>query len=314
VSIRLVTTLCLVLTAAAGVGRVDAAGIGGQYSGRYQCGDWNTVDLVITDEGAGKLSAEFTFPLQQGRGTGSYAMTGQYDERAGTFLLVPQRWTHRPPPGYQMVGMEGRYDPATKRLTGKIGSFACRAFELAGEGGAPLAALPSGSTATPGQAANPALRVQPAVQGVEYWDASMGDDGSGKRVLREAEPIDDVIDWLKRSKYSCVGSQRLSWNSDGTRATAQDRVDTRETYVIECDGDCRGLRYMSMTDAIVYNFGRARPVPVLQMRNTRGAGAILQWVFTREPGGQPPEIYVHHWNAHGFNRTSGCKAPKSNNK
>jgi hypothetical protein len=184
----------------------------------------------------------------------------------------------------------------------------------AGEGGAPLSALPSGSAATPGQAANPALRVQPTVQGVEYWDASMADDGIGKRVLREAEPIDDVIDWLKSSKYSCVGTQRLSWNPDGTRATAQDRVDTRETYVIECDGDCRGLRYMPMTDASVYYFGRNRPVPVLQMRNMRGAGAVLQWVFMREPGGQPPEIYVHHWNAHSFNRTSGCKAPKSNNK
>jgi hypothetical protein len=91
-------------------------------------------------------------------------------------------------------------------------------------------------------------------------------------------------------------------------------VDTRETYVIECDGDCRRLRYMPMTDASVYYFGRNRPVPVLQMRNTRGAGAVLQWVFMREPGGQPSEIYVHHWNAHGFNRTSGCKAPKPSNK
>ena len=125
---RVVTTLCLVL--AASVSLALAANIAGNYSGRYQCGDWNTVDLVIREEGAGKLSAVFTFPLQQGGGTGSYSMTGQYDERAGTFLLMPQRWTRRPPPGYQMVGMEGRYDPATKRLTGKIGSFACRAFEI----------------------------------------------------------------------------------------------------------------------------------------------------------------------------------------
>jgi hypothetical protein len=241
-------------------------------------------------------------------------MNGQYDERAGTFLLMPQRWTRRPPPGYQMVGMEGRYDPATKKLTGKIGSFACGAFELAGEGGAPLSALPPGSPVTRGQVTNPALRVQPTVQGVEYWDASMADAGSGKRVLREAEPIDEVIDWLKSSKYSCVGSQHITWNPDGTRATARDRVDTRETYVIECDGDCRGLRYMPMTDAVTYHFGRARPVPVIQMRTTWAGGTVLQWVFMREPGGRPPDIYVHHWNAHGFNSTAGCRAPKSNNK
>jgi len=311
---RLVALLCLVLTAAC-VGRGHAATIGGNYSGRYQCGDWNTVDLVITEEGPGKISAVFTFPLQQGGGTGSYSLAGQYDERAGTFLLMPQRWVRRPPPGYQMVGMEGRYDPTTKRLTGKIGSFACGAFELAGEGGAPLAALPSGSSVTRGQAANPALRVQPTVQGVEYWDASMAEAAGGKRVLRESEPIDDVIEWLKGQKYSCVGSQHITWNADGTRATAQDRVNTRETYVIECDGNCQGLRYMPMTDANIYYYGRARPVPVVYIRNVAWAGgAVLQWIFTRPPGGPPPDIYVHHWNAHGFNSTAGCKAPKSNNK
>lgn len=171
-----------------------------------------------------------------------------------------------------------------------------KAFELAGEGGTPLAALPSGSPVTRGQVANPALRVQPTVQGVAYWDASMDEAAGGKRVLREAEPIDDVIEWLKSQKYSCVGSQRITWNVDGTRATAQDRVNTRETYVIECDGDCRGLRYMPMTDANIYYYGRGRPV------------------FTRSPGGRPPDIYVHHWNAHGFNSTGGCKAPKSDNK
>lgn len=302
------------MLAVAGAGQAHAASIGGKYAGRYLCGDWNIVDLTITEEGAGKLSAVFTFPLQQGGGTGAYSMTGQYDERAGTFLLMPQRWTRRPPPGYQMVGMEGRYDPATRRLTGKIGSFACGAFELAGEGGAPLSALPPGAPVTRGQAGNPALSVQPTVQGVEYWDASMAVDGGGTRVPRESEPIDDVIDWLKSSKYSGVGSQRVPWNANGTRATARDRIDTRETYVIECDGDCRGLRYVPMTDAATYHFGRARPVPVIQMRNTRGGGTLLQWVFTREPGGRPPEIYVHHWNSHGFNSTAGCRAPKSTNR
>ena len=72
---------------------------------------------------------------------------------------------------------------------------------------------------------------------------------------------------------------------------------------------------MSLTDASIYNYGRARPVPVLYMRNVaRAGGAILQWVFTRPPGGRPPDIYVHHWMAHSFNRTGGCKAPKSNNR
>jgi hypothetical protein len=343
---RLVTTLCLLLSAACAGPTQTAAptqaaapmpaatptqaaattppaaptpaagGIGGAYSGRYQCGDWNTLDLVIKDEGAGRLSAVFTAPLQQGGAIISYALAGQYDERAGTFLLTPQRWVKRPPPGHgvTMVGMEGRYDPATKRLTGKIGSFGCGAVELAGAGGAPLPPLPPGSRVTPGQAANPALRVQPTVQGVEYWDASMAADGSGKRALRETEPIDDVIDWLKRQKYSCVGTQHVPWNAEGTRATARDRIDVRETYVIECDGDCRGLRFIPMTDASIYYYGRSQPAPVMQMKTNWAGGTVLQWVFTREAGGKPPDIYVHHWNAHSFNRTAGCRAPKSNNR
>ena len=324
---RLVATVCLVLVAACATpmraaGPAQAAGptqagggIGGSYSGRYQCGDWNTLDLTLADQGAGRLSAVFTFALQHGSGTASYEMTGQHDERAGTFTLTPQRWVKRPPPGYgiSMVGLEGRYDPATRRLTGKIGNFGCGAFELAGAGGPPLPPLPPGSRVTPSQAGNPALRIQPTVQGVEYWDASMA-DGSGKRVLRESEPIDDVIDWLKRQQYSCVGSQHVPWNAEGTRATARDRIDVRETYVIECDGDCRGLRYVPMTDASIYHFGRRQPVPVMQMRTTWAGGTVLQWVFTREPGGRPPDIYVHHWNAHSFNRTAGCKAPKSVNR
>jgi hypothetical protein len=165
------------------------------------------------------------------------------------------------------------------------------------------------------QPASPSPQVGRAVQGVEYWDASMAADGSGQRVPRETEPIDEVIDWLKGLKYSCVNTQRAIWNAEGTRAsTSRDRVDTRETYVIECNGDCRGLRYVPMTDAIVQSSGQSRPAPVLHMRNMRGGGTPLQWIFTRAPGGPPPDIYIHHWNAHSFNRSAGCRAPRTGNR
>lgn len=293
-----------------------SSGIAGTYSGRYQCGDWNVLDLSVKEEGAGRLSAVFTFPFPQGSGVGSYALAGPYDERTGTFTLTPQRWVKRPPPGYgySMVGMEGRYDPATKRLTGKVGNFGCGAFELAGAGGTPLPLLPPGSRVTPSQAAKPALRIEPTLWGVAYWDASMAADGSGRRVARESEPIDDAIDWLKRQKYSCVGTQHITWNAEGTKATARDRIDVRETYVIECDGDCRGLRFLPMTDASIYYYGPSQPVPMMQMRTTWAGGTFLQWQFAREAGGKPPDIYVHHWNAHSFNRAAGCKAPKANNR
>ena len=307
---RIASTCCLLFVFLA-AGRAGAADIAGSYSGRYQCREWRALDLVITDQGSGRISGVFTFPLETGSGSGSYSMNGQYDERSGHFQMMPQRWLGRSPPGYQMVAMDGRFDPATRRLTGKISNFACGAFELAAAGGAPLSRLPPGSPVMPGQGGNPALRSDPVLQGIEYWDASMSDD---RGAPRESEPIDDVIDWLRKEKYSCVGSLHVSWDANGTRGTVTGRVDTRARYVIECDGNCRGVRYMLATEASVYNFGRSKPVPVMQMKGLWFGGTQIGWIFTRLAGGPPPEIYVHQWSATGFDNGPGCKAPKTYNK
>ena len=309
VSIRLVTVLCALVIAAGATGLgAQPASIAGKYSGRYQCGEWTAFDLVITELGGGRVSAEFSLP--QERGGGAFSLVGYHDARASSLTLIPQRWTRRAPPGYQLVGMQGLFDPAKKWLTGRINtSSSCGGFELVAEGGTPLPATP-GATAPP-----PMPGAPPGMTGVEYWDASMASDGSGKRVAREAEPIDEVIDWLKGMRYSCVGTQRAIWNAEGTQAsTSGDRVDTRETYVIECDGDCRGLRYVPMTDANIQALGPTRPVPVLYMRNMRAGGTPLRWLFARPAGGEPPDVYIHHWNAHSFNRSAGCRAPKASKR
>ena len=44
---------------------------------------------------------------------------------------------------------------------------------------------------------------------------------------------------LSRPAYAPSVTAQLWW--PGTRATARDRIDTRETYVNEYDRDCRGL-------------------------------------------------------------------------
>jgi hypothetical protein len=214
-----------------------------------------------------------------------------------------------------MVGMQGRFDPSTRRLAGKIDTLFCSAFELAGEGGTPLPPLPAGLAGpaiSGGQRADPGVVSEAWQQGIEYWDASMSEQ---KSAPRESEPIDDAIDWLKKEGFSCVGSQRVYWDASGTKGTASDRVDTRGRFVVECDGNCRGLHYTPFTDAQVYSFGRSQPVPVMQLRNMRFGGTVVKWQFARAPGGKPPEIYVHQWTANGiFNSGSGCKAPKSDNK
>jgi hypothetical protein len=54
--------------------------------------------------------------------------------------------------------------------------------------------------------------------------------------------------------------------------------------------------------------------PIMQMRTTWAGGTVLQWVYTRAPGVRPPDIHVHHWNPHSFNRTAGCRTPRSINR
>jgi hypothetical protein len=289
--------LCMVLAGTSPA----SAGIAGRYSGRYRCRDWNTVNLQITEVGRGRMSAVFTFPLQGGRGSGSYSMVGQYDERSGQFQLAPQRWLGRPPQGYGMVGMTGRFDPASRRMAGRIDNLYCSDFELTGEGGSPLAPPPSGVPISQRDYAT-----DPVQNGIEYWDARMSGGGP-----RESEPIDDVIDWLRKEKFSCLGTHHVQWDASGTKGTAAGRVNTRARFVVECDGNCAGMRYAPWTEAQVYHFGRTQPVPVMQMKGIWFGGTVVKWVFTRAQGGTPPDVYVHEWSATGFDSGAGCKAPKS---
>jgi hypothetical protein len=305
---RLVYIFPLILASVA-TGPACAAGIAASYSGRFQCREWKAIELTITDQGGGRISAVSTIPFESGGGVASYAMTGHYDERAGTFQLTPQRWLgKRPADGSGMLYLQGRFDPVRRRLTGKIDSLFCGLFELAAAGAAPLSQLPPGAPVAAGQSGNPALHSAPVQWGAEYWDATLSEE---KAAVRESEPIDDVIDWLRREKYSCLGSRRVSWDASGTKGSAGDRVDTRARYVIECSGDCRGLRYMPATQAQVYGFGRSKPVPVLEMKGLWFGGTQINWQFQRPAGGAPPDVYIHQWSATGFDYGPGCKAPKS---
>ena len=291
----------------------SAAGIAGSYSGRYQCGQWNTFNLEISEAGSGQISGVFTFSTPGQGGPGSYELTGQYDQRTGRFQLQPQRWIRRPT-NYGMVGLEGTRDPASGRLTGKITYAGCTAFELAPPG-AVLSPTPEPGTAN---AAAPERRRFVSnvtgweTLGFEYVDAAMADAAG---TVREAEPIDDVIDWLKKSKFSCMGTRRVLWDASGTKGSASDQLLVRERYVIECDGNCRGVRYTPYIGATIFHFGLTQPVPVLEIKNVWAGTLPFRWDFTRLPSAQPPpDVYVHRWTSSGFNTSSGCRAPKANNK
>jgi hypothetical protein len=290
-----------------------ADGIAGAYQGRYQCGDWRILDLEIRDLGGGRISAVFTFPVTQARGVGadgSYSMIGQYDQRSGRFQLAPQAWLRRPP-GFNMVGLDGVFDASSRTLRGNVGSFGCGAFELVPRGVA-LSALPQPPRPVPLERRKMIFNLTNNMpDSLEYWDAAM--DTPGK--ARESEPIDDVIDWLKSQDFSCLGSQHVTWNADGTQGTANDRNDVRERYVIECDGNCAGLRYIPYVEATMFHFAATQPVPVMEFKGIVFGGQNFQWKFTRAAGsGTPPEVYVHRWSSAKILSGQNCRAPKTNNR
>jgi hypothetical protein len=287
-----------------------AAGIAGQYTGRYQCQQWRPLELQISEHGGGRITGVFTFQGQGG--SGSYSMVGTYDAASGRIQLAPERWMGRHPTGVTMVGLDGRFDPTTRRLSGRVTDFNCMAFEVVPPGTA-LTALPGPPAPPP----PPELRPTPTnVTGLnasfEYRDSAMSD---APGTVRESEPIDDVIDWMRKEGFSCMDTAHVSWDASGTRGTAGDLVRTRERYVIECDGNCRGVHYVPYANAQITHFGTSMPVPVIELKNVWLGELQFRWNITRDTASQPPpDIYIHRWTASGFNARGACKAPKSDNK
>ena len=73
----------------------------------------------------------------------SYMLTGPYDRKTGHFRLEPKQWnTDNHPSGFQMVGMEGKFDSATETIAAKMLGSACDSVEV-GQGGRALPPLPA---------------------------------------------------------------------------------------------------------------------------------------------------------------------------
>ena len=298
-----------VLGATAGA---HAATLAGRYTGRYQCQSWLPLELEIHEQN-GNLTGVFKF---EGRGpgqsgSGAYSIVGTYDAATGRVQLAPERWLGRHPM-VSMVGLDGRFDPASGKLSGKVTDFNCTAFEAVPPG-VELGAIPGPPPPPPPPERRAAATVVTGLNTpFEYVDAAMSD---APGTVRESEPIDDVIDWLRKEGFSCVDTSHVSWDPSGTRGEASDVVRTRERYVLECDGDCRGVHYLPYVGAGVLHFGTLEPVPVLEIKNVWLGDLPFTWKITRDQATQPPpDIYVHRWTSSGFNAKGACRAPKSDNK
>jgi hypothetical protein len=104
----------------------------GTWHGVYICNQGETgLALTITPADAETVTAIFSFsaiPQNPTVPSGEYTMTGRL-ERAGYLALSARAWTQRPD-GYVMVGLTGRYDPATGDYHGRVLGPGCTGFRL----------------------------------------------------------------------------------------------------------------------------------------------------------------------------------------
>nr|AGT45846.1 hypothetical protein PPT_M1_01 [uncultured marine bacterium PPT_M1] len=269
----------------------------------------------------------------------SYSLSGPYDTKTGHFRLEPKKWnTDNHPSGFEMVGIEGKFDSATETITAKMLGSTCDSVEI-GQGGRalpPLPAPPSNRAADPNR---PEMRLTPSnvtnyldvaagSPDFEYWVTAWSDP---EGTVHEGEPIDEAVEGMKGGKWACVGSQHITWDVSGLKGTAPDQVGVvPQRYVIECLGECKGVFYRPWIGANVTHLGLSAPLPTFHIKNVWFGEMKFEWRFSRKKNTQPaPQIYVHRWTPLvGFGpfdpvpaevarrqaEAPPCRAPKAGNK
>ena len=289
------------------------------FTGRFHCaGEWRDFQmhiapvsgpLGIVDDDA-ELAGSITFYFHRSVTSldgATYKLAGRRDIKTGHFHLDPKEWYGPHPAVFEMIGIEGTFDAETQKMTAKMLSNKCDAVEVAGPGGKlpplptqppPPASVVAANNAHPEKRVTPSnvtnyLDVAAYSPDFEYWVTAWSDPPGA---VHEGEPIDEAVDQLKKEKWACAGSQRVTWDASGTKGTAPDRVGITERYVVECVGDCKGVFYRPYVGANVTHFGLSVPLPTMQIKSVFFGGTTFRWNFSRTSHTQPPpEIYVHRW-------------------
>lgn len=300
------------LHAAAAAGQ-DAPRVSGAFTGRYHCsGQWTGVRLTFGQrtgvfgitESDGSLVGSITIFFYRSAtnldATG-YSLAGRYDAKTGRFRLDPDKWTSAHPDAFELIGVEGTFDPSTGRIAARMTSDKCDALELV-----PGQALPPLATANersrkpdvtrPEQRARASnvtdyLDVASRSPDFEYLMTSWFDIPG---TVREQSAIDETNDALKKQNFICVGSQRVAW--DGAKGVAADSAGVLNRYVVECVGECGGVSYRPNVGAIVTHFGLSQPLPMLEIKGINVGATRFRWTFGRTSGaGAAPDVWVHRW-------------------
>jgi hypothetical protein len=106
----------------------------GEWIGTYTCiHNQTALRLGIRTQADGTLSVLFRFgglPSNPSVPRGCFTLTGAFDPISRKVTLSPERWLLHPP-GFVMVGLDGKLDPDGSRLAGTItGGSACTTFDV----------------------------------------------------------------------------------------------------------------------------------------------------------------------------------------
>lgn len=136
-----------------------------------------------------------------------------------------------------------------------------------------------------------------------YIDAVIAQGGNGNL---ESLPVEQVFQWLYDSKFKCLSTTFVSWRA-GEGSAAATQFGTKR-FVIDCRGNCRGLRYRvtGRADAQPWHYGLSQPVPVINMKSYGLGTNEFNWVFTNATGGSP-SVRVHAWSSSVGDYGPGCK-------
>ena len=138
-----------------------------------------------------------------------------------------------------------------------------------------------------------------------YVDAVIAKGGNGNL---ETLPVEQVFQWLFDAKFKCLSTTHVVWRGlEGSAAAVQFGT---KRFVIDCRGNCRGLRYRvnGRTDAQWWHYGLSQPVPVVNLKSNDLSTNNFSWIFKRDSStDQAPVVRIHAWSSIVGDYGPGCK-------
>ena len=137
---------------------------------------------------------------------------------------------------------------------------------------------------------------------LEYTDARV----AGRPTPSGIRPIDEVHQALFDGGHKCLSTSRVAW--DGRTGTARTELFSRKTYVIDCDGNCQGIRYEPVGGLLGAFHGGAQAAPFLTLVHRMLGKVPVEWRFIRPDETEPPpEVRIHMWTSTVGDYGGGCR-------